>query len=57
MFLQTSSFFWGGLSKYKYDTEQVKDKLKKQYDGYHSNNELTDIFYPFNERVKDKGEA
>ena len=47
MFLQTSSFFLGGLSKYKYDTEQMKDKLKKQYDDYHFNNELTDIYNPF----------
>ena len=34
-------------SKYKYDTEQMKDKLKKQYDGYHFSDELTDIYNPF----------
>ncbi len=34
-------------TKYQYDTEQMKDKLKKQYDGYHFSDELTDIYNPF----------
>ena len=34
-------------TKYKYNTEQMKDKLKKQYDGYHFSDELTDIYNPF----------
>ena len=34
-------------AKYKYNTEQMKDKLKKQYDGYHFSDELTDIYNPF----------
>lgn len=34
-------------SKYKCGTEQMKEKLKKQYDGYHFSDELTDIYNPF----------
>ena len=33
--------------KYKYTTEQMKEKLKQQYDGYHFSDELTDIYNPF----------
>ena len=33
--------------KYKYTLEQIKEKLKKQYDGYHFSDELTDIYNPF----------
>ena len=33
--------------KYKYTIEQMKEKLKKQYDGYHFSDELTDIYNPF----------
>ena len=33
--------------KYRYDIEQMKEKLKKQYDGYHFSDELTDIYNPF----------
>ena len=33
--------------KYKYTLEQIKEKLKKQYDGYHFSEELTDIYNPF----------
>ena len=34
-------------TKYQYNTKQMKDKLKKQYDGYHFSDELTDIYNPF----------
>ena len=33
--------------KYKYTLDQIKEKLKKQYDGYHFSDELTDIYNPF----------
>jgi len=33
--------------KYQYTTEQMKEKLKQQYDGYHFSDELTDIYNPF----------
>ena len=33
--------------KYKYTTEQMKERLKQQYDGYHFSDELTDIYNPF----------
>ena len=33
--------------KYKYTSEQMKEKLKQQYDGYHFSDELTDIYNPF----------
>ena len=33
--------------KYKYTLDQIKEKLKKQYDGYHFSEELTDIYNPF----------
>ena len=34
-------------TKYRYDIDQMKDKLKNQYDGYHFSDELTDIYNPF----------
>ena len=34
-------------AKYKYTEEQVKARLKRQYDGYHFSDELTDIYNPF----------
>ena len=33
--------------KYKYSVEQMKDRLKREYDGYHFSDELTDIYNPF----------
>ena len=33
--------------KYKYTVEQMKERLKKEYDGYHFSDELTDIYNPF----------
>ena len=32
---------------YKYTPEQMKARLKKQYDGYHFSDQLTDIYNPF----------
>lgn len=34
-------------AKYKYTEEQTKVRLKRQYDGYHFSDELTDIYNPF----------
>lgn len=34
-------------TKYRYNINQMKDKLKNQYDGYHFSDELTDIYNPF----------
>ena len=34
-------------AKYKCDTDEMKARLKKQYDGYHFSEELTDIYNPF----------
>ena len=34
-------------AKYKCDTEEMKARLKKQYDGYHFSEDLTDIYNPF----------
>ena len=33
--------------QYKCDTEQMKTRLKRHYDGYHFSDELTDIYNPF----------
>ena len=33
--------------KYKCSTEEMKDRLKRQYDGYHFSENLTDIYNPF----------
>ena len=33
--------------KYKCTTDDMKENLKKQYDGYHFSEELTDIYNPF----------
>ena len=34
-------------TKYRYDIDQMKNKLKNQYDGYHFSDELIDIYNPF----------
>ena len=34
-------------AKYKYSVEQMKERLKREYDGYHFSDELTDIYNPF----------
>ena len=34
-------------AKYKCNTDEMKVRLKKQYDGYHFSEELTDIYNPF----------
>ena len=34
-------------TKYKCDTDEMKARLKRQYDGYHFSEELTDIYNPF----------
>lgn len=34
-------------TKYRYNIDQMKDKLKNQYDGYHFSDELIDIYNPF----------
>lgn len=34
-------------SRYGYTEEEMKAKLKRQYDGYHFSDELTDIYNPF----------
>ena len=33
--------------QYKCDTEQMKARLKRHYDGYHFSDEMTDIYNPF----------
>ena len=33
--------------QYKCDTEQMKTRLKRHYDGYHFSDEMTDIYNPF----------
>ena len=33
--------------RYKYTEEEMKEFLKRQYDGYHFSDELTDIYNPF----------
>lgn len=33
--------------KYKYTIEEMKLRLKQQYDGYHFSDELTDVYNPF----------
>ena len=33
--------------KYKCTNEEMKERLKRQYDGYHFSEELTDIYNPF----------
>ena len=33
--------------RYKYTDEEMKEFLKRQYDGYHFSDELTDIYNPF----------
>lgn len=33
--------------KFKTTTEDIKDKLKQQYDGYHFSEHMTDIYNPF----------
>ena len=33
--------------RYKVTTEEMKERLKRQYDGYHFSEELTDIYNPF----------
>ena len=33
--------------RYKTTTNEMKEKLKRQYDGYHFSDELTDIYNPF----------
>ena len=34
-------------AQYKCDTEQMKARLKRHYDGYHFSDEMTDIYNPF----------
>ena len=34
-------------TKYKYSVEQMKERLKREYDGYHFGDELIDIYNPF----------
>ena len=34
-------------ARYKYTEEEMKEFLKRQYDGYHFSDELTDIYNPF----------
>ena len=34
-------------TKYKYSVEQMKERLKREYDGYHFSDELIDIYNPF----------
>ena len=34
-------------TKYQYSVDEMKERLKKEYDGYHFSDELTDIYNPF----------